>query len=67
MTQPRGLRNNNPLNIRRTGDQWQGLSATQGAPASWMMIGTAMAIQENGTQSLDYFAMLHGWSLCWQG
>ena len=140
MTLPRGIRNHNPLNIRR-GDQWQGLAATQSDPAfcqfkslewgwraafclltktyyakyhldtirtivsrwapeadhndtkayianvsrltgiatdeplgnpqehpaRWMMLGAAMAIQENGTQSLDYFAMLHGWSLCWQG
>ena len=30
MSLPRGIRNNNPLNIRRTGkDQWKGLSKTQ--------------------------------------
>jgi hypothetical protein len=28
-----------------------------------MMVGTAMAIQENGTTSLDYFAMLRGWEM----
>ena len=26
---PRGLRNNNPLNIRRSGDKWQGLKVRQ--------------------------------------
>ena len=26
---PRGLRNNNPGNLRRTGDRWQGLAARQ--------------------------------------
>ena len=26
---PRGIRNNNPLNIRRSGDKWQGLKAQQ--------------------------------------
>ncbi|MBX2809954.1 MAG: structural protein [Cellvibrionaceae bacterium] len=26
---PRGIRNNNPGNIRRTADQWQGMSAVQ--------------------------------------
>ncbi len=26
---PRGLRNNNPLNIRRSGDKWQGLRVLQ--------------------------------------
>ena len=33
-------------------------------PARWMALGVAMAIQENGTDSLDYFAMLRGWGLC---
>ena len=97
---PRGIRNNNPLNIRRGKDQWQGfytirmiinkwappnenLTSTyienvsrltgiapdepigipSDQPSRWMMLGVAMAIQENGTDSLDYFAMLRGWSL----
>jgi hypothetical protein len=29
-----------------------------------MAVGMAMAIQENGTESLDYFAMLRGWGMC---
>ena len=33
-------------------------------PSRWMMVGVAMAIQENGTESLDYFAMLRGWEMC---
>ena len=136
---PRGIRNHNPLNIRRTGkDQWKGLAEAQKdsafcqfksmewgwraafylltrnyyhkyrlytirgiisrwappqdhnnteayirnvsrltgidpdepigipseKPARWLMVGAAMAIQENGTESLDYFAMLKGWQLC---
>ena len=138
---PRGIRNNNPLNIRRTAkDQWQGLRAQQtdasfcqfeslefgwraafylltrtyyhkyrlftiraiinkwappnenltatyiqnvcqlakigpdepigipsDQPARWMALGVAMAIQENGTDSLDYFAMLRGWGLAREG
>lgn len=137
MTTPRGIRNNNPLNIRKSKDKWKGLRAQQqdaafcqfenmewgwraafwlltrtyyhtyrlftirtiiqkwapphenntasyianvsklsgiGAdepigipsdqPARWMMLGAAMAIQENGTNSIDYFAMLRGWQLC---
>ena len=138
---PRGIRNNNPLNIRRTAkDQWKGLRAQQtdasfcqfesleygwraafyllthtyyhyyrlftiraiinkwappnenltatyienvcrlteigpdepigipsDQPARWMMLGVAMAIQENGTNSLDYFAMLRGWELAREG
>jgi len=35
-------------------------------PSRWLMLGAAMAIQENGTSSLDYFAMLRGWALCRQ-
>ena len=134
---PRGIRNNNPLNIRRTAkDEWQGLRAQQtdasfcqfesleygwraafylltrtyyhkyrlytirmivnkwappqenltatyienvsrltkippdepigipsDQPERWMAVGIAMAIQENGIESLDYFAMLRGWGL----
>ena len=137
MMLPRGIRNNNPLNIRRTAkDQWQGLRAQQtdasfcqferleygwraafylltrtyyhkyrlytirmiiskwappqenltstyvenvcrltgippdepigipsDQPERWIAVGVAMAIQENGTDSLDYFAMLRGWGL----
>ena len=141
MMLPRGIRNNNPLNIRRTAkDQWQGLRAQQtdsvfcqferleygwraafylltrtyyhkyrlytirmiinrwappnenltstyianvsrltgiapdepigipsDQPARWMALGVAMAIQENGADSLDYFAMLRGWTLTREG
>ena len=137
MSLPRGIRNNNPLNIRRSKDKWKGMRAVQSdaqfcqfeslewgwraafwlltrtyyhkyrlftiraivqkwapaiendtkayianvsrltgidpdepigipseRPARWMMVGVAMAIQENGTESLDYFAMMRGWELC---
>ena len=137
---PRGIRNHNPLNIRRSKDQWKGLAEAQTdrafcqfksleygwraafylltrtyyhkyrlytirtiirrwapssendteayianvvrltgigpdeplgipseQPARWMMLGAAMAIQENGTSSLDYFAMLRGWDLLRSG
>jgi hypothetical protein len=133
---PRGIRNNNPLNIRRTKDQWLGLKKEQtdsqfcqfenlaygwraafklltrtyyhtyrlytistivtkwappnenntkayvenvsrltgiGAdeplgipsenPARWIALGAAMAIQENGIASIDWFAMLKGWEM----
>ena len=136
---PRGIRNNNPLNIRRSKDQWKGLAEAQTdrafvqfksleygwraafylltrtyyhkyrlytirtiirrwapsnendtnayianvskltgidpddpigipseSPTRWIALGAAMAIQENGTNSLDYFAMLRGWELCRQ-
>ena len=137
MSLPRGIRNNNPLNIRRSKDQWKGMAEAQtdgafvqfktleygwraafylltrtyyhkyrlytirsiiskwappmenktdayianvsrltgigpdepiGIPsdqtARWIAIGRAMAIQENGIDSIDDFAMLRGWTLC---
>ena len=139
MTTPRGIRNNNPLNIRRSKDKWKGMKAQQSdaafvqfesmeygwraafwlltrtyyhkyrlytiraiiskwappcennskayvenvsrltgidpdepigipseRPARWIALGMAMAIQENGFESLDYFAMLRGWEMCRQ-
>ena len=139
MSLPRGIRNCNPLNIRRSKDKWKGMAEAQtdGAfvqfktleygwraafylltrtyyykyrlytiraiiskwapaienntkayianvsrltgigpdeplgipsdkPSRWIALGIAMAIQENGTESLDYFAMLRGWELCRQ-
>jgi len=139
MAIPRGIRNNNPLNIRRSKDQWKGMAEAQtdgafvqfktleygwraafylltrtyyhkyrlytiraiiskwappcennskayvenvsrltgidpdepiGIPsersARWIALGMAMAIQENGFESLDYFAMLRGWEMCRQ-
>ena len=134
---PRGIRNHNPLNIRRSKDQWKGMAEVQSdrafvqfksleygwraafylltrtyyhkyrlytirgivsrwappqdhndteayirnvsrltgidpdeplgipsdRPARWMMLGVAMAIQENGTESIDWFAMLRGWEM----
>ena len=32
-------------------------------PSRWMAVGLAMAIQENGTESIDTFSMLRGWEL----
>ena len=136
---PRGIRNINPLNIRRSKDQWQGMKKTQSdssfcqfetfedgwraafvlltrtyyhkyrlytirtiirrwapsnendtsayianvslltgidpdepigipsdSPSRWMAVGVAMAIQENGTTFIGWFAMLKGWGLCRQ-
>ena len=133
---PRGIRNHNPLNIRRSKDQWRGMAEVQSdrafvqfksleygwraafylltrtyyhkyrlytirgiisrwapssendtcgyiqnvsrltgidpdepigipseKPSRWMAVGTAMAIQENGTTSIDWFAMLRGWEM----
>lgn len=97
---PRGIRNNNPLNIRRSKDRlytirtiirrWapsnendtnayianvskltgidpdEPIGIPSEAPSRWIAIGLAMAIQENGVESLDYFAMLRGWAMCRQ-
>ena len=134
---PRGIRNCNPLNIRRTGkDQWKGMAEVQADrafvqfksleygwraafhlltrtyyhkyrlytiraivskwappgennteayirnvsrltgigpdeplgipsehPARWMLVGAAIAIQENGTEVMDCLAMLRGWEM----
>ena len=35
-------------------------------PSRWMAVGLAMAIQENGTEGIDCFAMLRGWELARQ-
>jgi hypothetical protein len=32
-------------------------------PARWIAVGAAMAIQENGITSIDWFAMLQGWQM----
>ena len=139
MLLPRGIRNNNPLNIRRSKDQGKGFAEQQNdrafcqfkslewgwraafclltrtyyhkyrlytirmiirrwapssendteayianvsrltgidpdkplgipseSPSVWMMVAVAMAIQENGITSIDYFAMLRGWELLQQ-
>jgi len=33
------------------------------SPARWIALGAAMAIQENGITSIDWFAMLKGWEM----
>ena len=45
--------------------------STVTAAIAWLItpliaLGVAMAIQENGSNSLDYFAMLRGWEMCRQ-
>ena len=36
------------------------------SPARWIALGAAMAIQENGITSIDWFAMLKGWEMARQ-
>ena len=33
------------------------------SPSRWIALGAAMAIQENGITSIDWFAMLKGWEM----
>ena len=45
--------------------------STVTAAIAWLItpliaLGAAMAIQENGTEGHDYFAMLRGWEMCRQ-
>lgn len=44
MKQPRGIRNNNPLNIRK-GSQWQGMSKEQGDPSFVQFISMQFGIR----------------------
>lgn len=45
MTEPRGIRNRNPGNLRRTGDPWQGLAPTQGDPEFFQFEGAVWGIR----------------------
>jgi hypothetical protein len=36
------------------------------SPARWLALGAAMAIHENGTTNIDWFAMLKGWEMARQ-
>ncbi|MBR1414951.1 MAG: hypothetical protein IJ570_03700 [Prevotella sp.] len=44
-------------------DEYDPIGIPSERPADWMKLAVAMAIVENGTEALDYFAMLDGWSL----
>ena len=50
---------------RLTGiDPDEALGIPSEKPQRWIALGVAMAIQENGFESLDFFAILTGWGLC---
>ncbi len=42
---PRGIRNNNPGNLRITGDNWQGLAAQQTDPAFFQFVAPVYGIR----------------------
>ena len=47
----------------RSGDGESTLRSWQSRAHRWMLIGVAMATQENGTSSIDWYAMLRGWGM----
>ena len=48
----------------KKGDPDEPIGIPSESPGRWMKVGRAMAIQENGTDSIDDFALLTGWDLC---
>ena len=55
---PRGIRNNNPLNIRRSTDKWLGLSPTQRDPAFFQFIDLTYGYRAAG-KLLQNYQRLH--------
>lgn len=55
---PRGLRNNNPLNIRRSTDKWLGLSPTQRDTAFFQFVDLTYGYRSAG-KLLQNYQRLH--------
>ena len=55
----RGLRNNNPLNIRRNSTQWQGLAAVQSDSAFFQFIAPEWGYRA-AIKTLQNYRRLHG-------
>ena len=75
MTKPRGIRNNNPLNIRRSKDQWEGMATTQtdkafvqfqtmayGYRAAWRTLHTYYKKLRERKKSFTVENILHRWA-----
>lgn len=58
-TQPRGLRNNNPLNIRKNDTKWQGLRDRQDDPAFFQFETMAYGYRA-AFRTLDTYRTKHG-------
>lgn len=56
--QPRGLRNNNPLNMRRSTDKWFGLSPTQRDPGFFQFVDLVYGYRAAG-KLLQNYQKLH--------
>ena len=60
--QPRGLRNNNPLNIRLSSDRWQGQVLPQRAIAESEQLVTEGKVGKSGEGAFCVFeSMAYGW------
>jgi len=51
---PRGIRNNNPMNLRRTRDQWLGLATQQTDPEYFQFIDLPHGLRAGGRVLLTY-------------
>lgn len=51
---PRGIRNKNPGNIRKSADKWQGLAPAQNDPAFFQFIGESFGIRALAKILLTY-------------
>lgn len=51
---PRGIRNNNPMNVRRTGDRWLGMRAVQTDPAYVEFERPEYGLRAGGIVLLNY-------------
>ena len=58
-TLPRGLRNNNPGNLRRSADKWQGLAPVQGDPEFFQFTGMAYGYRAL-IRTLQNYRRVHG-------
>jgi hypothetical protein len=51
---PRGIRNNNPMNLRRTRDQWLGLAPVQTDPEYFQFASLQYGLRAGGVVLLNY-------------
>lgn len=56
---PRGIANNNPGNIRRGADQWQGLADKQTDPAFWQFTEAKWGLRALAKNLLAYYRKMH--------
>lgn len=59
MTTPRAVRNNNPLNIRRTADQWEGMASIQVDPAFVRFISPEYGFRAAAKLIKNYQSIYH--------